>query len=583
MVDEIIQIRQEVIEMTPSGHRDRAWRLQALAAIYQIKYSLNKTICHLTTSIRLYHDALDLAPASSQFRPMWLYMLALVYEDRNQRMRSDEDFEKAFQLYQEALETMSLCDPDRHFVLRGLGRWHLRKASSRTDTHLDKAIRLFQECADNEDHVNQEDRASSLHLLSEVHEQKFLWQTEPKDMSDIDEAIKACRQALDMLPLDSPSLPHRLAGLGSLQKLRYLYSKEMADFEAAKTTFQQLFDKSSPDHGLRAFWLTEYIAIFDRNDAAIAPLLLEAANHPKSPVSARLRACGYLLDYCERNPAWKQAYECACMTVDLLQSCAPLFLETSDKQINLRHFDYYGLACEAAIVALRSGKGALKALQLLERGRGVLSASLENVRMDSPDLRQDHPDLAKRFLRLRSELQLPMPTDAELLDKRVERRQEVAEAFDKVVAEIRQLPGFENFQLPPSEAEIYSAAQDGPIVVILVGYWSSDALLIERDQVRALRLPDLKSRETEMRRRSSENVFGDAETLEWLWDTVAAPVLHALGFTQSPADDNWPHVWWILTSVLSHFPIHAAGYHGKGKQSSETVLEQGHLLIQFLH
>ncbi|KAH7113920.1 CHAT domain-containing protein [Dactylonectria estremocensis] len=435
-VDEIIQIRQQVIKMTPSGHRDRACRLQALAAIYQIKYSLRKTICHLTASIRLYHDALELTPASSPFRPMWLYTLGLVYEDRNQRTKSKEDLEKPFKLYREALEAMSSCDPDRHFVLRALGLSHFRKAST------------------------------------------------------------------------------------------------------------------------------------------ITSLLLEAANHPQSPVSARLRACGYLLDYCERNPAWKQSYGCACMTVDLLQSCAPHFLETSDKQINLRHFDYYGLACSAATVALESGKGALKALQLLERGRGLLSASLENVRMDSPDLRKQHPDLAERFLRLRSELQLPMPTDTESLDERVERRQEVAEAFNNVLAEIRQLPGFENFQLPPSEAEIYSAAQDGPVVVILVCYLRSYALLIERHQVRALPLSNLKTWEAETRRDSSEDVFGDAETLEWLWDTVAAPVLHALGFTQPPADDNWPHVWWIPTNVLSHFPIHAAGYHCKGKQASQTVLDR---------
>jgi hypothetical protein len=66
--------------------------------------------------------------------------------------------------------------------------------------------------------------------------------------------------------------------------------------------------------------------------------------------------------------------------------------------------------------------------------------------------------------------------------------------------------------------------------------------------------------------------LGDYEVLEWLWDTVTQPVLHALGFTSSPTDNTWPHVWWIPTGPLSKFPLHAAGYHVA--RSGETVLDR---------
>ncbi|KAF9761220.1 hypothetical protein IL306_003909 [Fusarium sp. DS 682] len=59
--------------------------------------------------------------------------------------------------------------------------------------------------------------------------------------------------------------------------------------------------------------------------------------------------------------------------------------------------------------------------------------------------------------------------------------------------------------------------------------------------------------------------------LEWLWNYIASPVLDALGLTENPGDD-WPHVWWIMTGLLTKFPIHAAGVHRKGY--SDSVLDR---------
>jgi hypothetical protein len=54
-----------------------------------------------------------------------------------------------------------------------------------------------------------------------------------------------------------------------------------------------------------------------------------------------------------------------------------------------------------------------------------------------------------------------------------------------------------------------------------------------------------------------------ARTLGWLWDTVAGPVLDALGITEPPRDgEPWPRLWWCPSGVLSFLPLHAAGHHG---------------------
>jgi hypothetical protein len=55
------------------------------------------------------------------------------------------------------------------------------------------------------------------------------------------------------------------------------------------------------------------------------------------------------------------------------------------------------------------------------------------------------------------------------------------------------------------------------------------------------------------------------ETLSWLWDTLAGPVLAAIGVTAAPADDQpWPRIWWSPTGPLTFLPLHAAGHHAGG-------------------
>jgi CHAT domain len=52
------------------------------------------------------------------------------------------------------------------------------------------------------------------------------------------------------------------------------------------------------------------------------------------------------------------------------------------------------------------------------------------------------------------------------------------------------------------------------------------------------------------------------DTLGWLWDAVAGPVLDRLGVTGPPGQgEEWPRVWWCVSGLLSFLPLHAAGHH----------------------
>jgi hypothetical protein len=116
-----------------------------------------------------------------------------------------------------------------------------------------------------------------------------------------------------------------------------------------------------------------------------------------------------------------------------------------------------------------------------------------------------------------------------------------------------------------------AAAHDGPIVAINISEYRCDAILIEQHQIRSVPLPNLSSKEIKDKAAQSSNL-GSPGVLGWLWDMVMSPILDALGITQTPSGDDWPHVWWIPTGPLTKFPLHAAGRHTTG--SSKTVLDR---------
>ncbi len=273
---------------------------------------------------------------------------------------------------------------------------------------------------------------------------------------------------------------------------------------------------------------------------------------------------------------WQRAYEASAITVRLIPNLTARSLGSSDKQHLLGQVA--GFASDAAAAALHAEKGPLVALEFLEQGRGVLATSLEELRTDILDLQERQPELAEQFVRLRDELELPVARVTSFVDRdhesrrraEVSRRYEASKEVEQLIAEIRKQPGSEDFLLAPGEGEVRAAARNGPIVVVNVSEHRCDAILVERHQTRSLALPRLTNEET--KEKAQRDNLGSPYILEWLWEAVASPILDALGFTQPPIDDNWPHIWWIPTGPLSRFPLHAAGYHNK--RSSETVLDR---------
>jgi hypothetical protein len=354
-------------------------------------------------------------------------------------------------------------------------------------------------------------------------------------------------------------------------------------------------------------------ARFDRTgtqadwDAALSFYMQAMEDGPAAP-SIRIqvaRAAAALL--AGSNPG--QAADLLETAVLLLPEVTPRQLSRSDQQYAIGGLA--GLAGDAAGLALADlgtskDERAGRALQLLEAGRAVLLSQALDTRSDLTELRQKHPGLAARFEQLRDQLDqhpvtsmvpivLTGDTDTMGGVEHAEDRRRRADEFAATLREIRALPGFASFGLPPTFGELLAQSASGPVVSFNISEYRSDALLLTEDGITCLELPGLAHdvvidhinafhralhSAADPDTGPSERKAAQArlcEALEWLWDTATEPVLSALGYrSMPPPGELWPRLWWAPGGLLGQLPVHAAGYHTEaaGEHHQHTVMDR---------
>lgn len=525
---------------------------------------------YLEEAFSVANEALSLVPEIN-WKPKWLRCLGRLFGCQYLKTEGMADLEEAIRLERLALKLTPSSDEDEEgFTLTNLGN-RLGDKFLRTNdvADIDEAIDCARQSLDLEP-----EKPERLYNLAIKLGDRF---SRTEDLDDVDEAIELERKALKIMPVDHSERADYFNILGNQLGDRYKHTGDLDDLEEAIRSAEEALGLISEDHALRAAWLNSlgnhyldrYTATGDEHDLELSITNYDRAlHHEPSATEDRITAGQALLSNCSDS---QQLYDTAKLAVSLIPKLVSWSHENQDRQYVLSQV--VGLASDAAAAALQAGQSPMTALQLLEQGRGIIGASLQDMRSDVQDLAKEHPGLAERYRSLQAELDRRADhgraTDAQS-QASINRRHAAAKEFTELAAEIRNLPGFEDFMLSHTEDEIYGASERGPIVVINVSSLRCDALIVADSQVHKLELPSITLEELE--RKVKPWTLATSQTLEWLWDAIMSPILSMLGFTEPPPTDAWPHVWWIPTGPLVQLPLHAAGYHRQ--QSSEAVLDR---------
>jgi tetratricopeptide (TPR) repeat protein len=574
-----VEIADIAVNATPYNHPTRPMYLNTLANWLGTRFKRAGSIDDLHRAIEVADIAVNVTPDNHTLRAAYLNNLGNWLGTRFERTGSIEDLDRAVNIAEMAVNTTPHDHPGRTICLNHLSiRLNTRFRRTGLINDINRAVEVADIVvnATPYDHPDRPGRLSNLGLRLRTRFDRT------RSIEDLNRGVEAADMAVNAIPKDHPDKAAYFSNLGLLLSTRSTQTGLIDDLSRAVEVIDIAVEATPRDHPDRAARLDSlghcvYMRFgrtgsTDDINRALSCYKEAWACHT-SPPSIRIASAARAANILGSQLRWEEASSLLEGAMELLPMVSARSLQNSDKQYALANFS--GLASMAAAVCLEAGRGEHRALQLLELGRCVIAGLLLEMRTDISDLEEQRPILAAEFASLRNELdarptEVTLPSDtASSWKSQATRRSKAEEEFNKLIEKIRGQPGFENFLLPPTREELMAAAGQGSIVIINVSFRRCDAFLIEHHQIRVLPLPKLN--EEELDKRIQQQSVGSVSTLEWLWTVAVGPILDALGCQHSPSDGKWPHVWWIPTRALSHFPIHAAGFHTRG--SAETVLD----------
>ncbi|KAF8132583.1 CHAT domain-containing protein [Boletus edulis] len=533
-----------------------------LGAALSLRFERLGELSDLEDAISTHRDAVHLTPDGHPDKPSHLNNLGLSFRGRFERLGELRDLEDAISTHRDAVHLTPDGHPHKPICLNNLG------LSFRT-------------------------RFSRL-----------------GELSDLEDAISTHRDAVHLTPDGHPDKPSHLNNLGGSFITRFERLGELRDLEDAISTHRDAVVLTPHGHyhipdmlcNLANTFKACFECLGDPSDLEDAiSLYSHAASLPIGPISVRFRASqNWIL--CTRrmhHPSLLHAYSIA---INLFPQLAWIGLSLTHRYAELKRGA--DVVREAAAAALDLGFPEL-AVEWLEQGRSIVWGELLQLRGSYEQLSSAHPNYAHRLRELSAALDdagatreqtlstfLESTDDAmhrttRTLQQDADRHRKLAIERDKLLQEIRRLPGFERFLLPKDFPQLRASAHSGPVVILNAAETRCDALILlaDVDHVihRSVGLQNMlgtllgHARATpfdDRKGKAATRGVGSWETLlSILFKGVIKPVLDALAFS---IVGDLSRIFWCPTGPFVFLPIHAAGLYGTQYSSP------GHKLSDFV-
>ncbi|KAF8431415.1 CHAT domain-containing protein [Boletus edulis BED1] len=590
-LEHAISTLRNVTDLTPDGHPDKPSRLNNLGSSFITRFERVGELSDLEHAISTHREAVALTPDGHPDKPSRLSSLGNSFITRFERLGELSDLEHAISTLRDATDLTPDGHPDKPSYLNNLGHSFITRFVRLGELNdLEHSILSLREAVDLTPHGHHHKPG----MLNNLGNSFIIRFERLGELSDLEHGILTLRDATDLTPHGHPHKPSMLNSLGLSIITRFKRVGELSDLEHAILTLKEAVDLTPHGHpdklghmnSLGNSFITRFERLREPSDLKDAiSLYSHAASVPIGPISVRFRvSLNWIL--CARRMHHPSLLRAHSVAINLFPQLAWIGLSLTHRYAELKQGA--NVVCEAAAGALDSGFPEL-AVEWLEQGRSVVLGELLQLRGPYEQLSSAHPDHARRLQELSAALEDAGATrEKSLSTQEANRHRTLAIERDKLLQEIRRLPGFERFLLSKGFTQLRVSAHSGPVVILNAAETRCDALILlaDVDHVIHVPLPDFNlqrsvglqnmlrtllghrdARATPFDDRKGRVVTpwgtGSWETLlSTLFNGVIKPVLDALAFSLRATVGDLSRIFWCPTGPFVFLPIHAAGLYG---------------------
>ena len=564
-LDEARGRAEEALDLTPEQHPERAARLTNLAVLLSDNFTERADRSHLDRAIELYRQALDLPePVASRIAER-KNDLALALRDRYRDTENSQDLDEAVDLASQAAAASTTNELTHAGHVNNLANALIERYERDGDpADLVAAIERFSEALETAGNrpVEASGYATNLGLALAERAQ------DTGAMEDMDQALLHLRYSIDLLPTFHQARAHRISNLSDVYRQRSVMLMEggnralaLDDARRAVKTGREAVEAAGSSDA-RLLPALSNLALSLRWSKRLAPdvspsrevleiqrraaLLEEVTPVEKFSQSARWARDAEALG--DREEAFSAFGRAVSLTTQVAWIGLPL---------RERHelLTYMWEVLDRA-VAHAAGQRRLEAFAWADHVRSVLWRQGLQARSLAAERGDERWASLSGFGR---------DTQANGRRSSVRPDEQLRLRAHEVAAALGQ---------PVPSPEVYRGlGAESPVILLVPGDEESLALVLQgAGEPRLIHLPEAPKRllrewgdrlRTEMTdgagtsRSASHPIF---DCLEWLWGSVAAPILDRISSV-----GERPHVWWSPVGEFALLPVHAAGVHPRTK------------------
>ncbi|KAJ6281480.1 CHAT domain-containing protein [Bipolaris maydis] len=525
-------VEEAALRQTPYNHKSLGGLMHGLGQILQLRFHISGDTNDLDEAMQLMREALEGTQQDcTDFSEISTDLVAIL-QLRYMRLRDGKDLEEAIVVARKAIEILPQGYRNFATMLSNLSDLLGSKFEREKDIELlDEAIQIQQRAIG----LAPKGYPHTGVLLNRLGKQLRYRYECTKDSQDLDQAIQAAREALKATRETHHSYSTVLKDLGLILLYGYGRSEELKDLKEVI-------------HVLQRVWSCKNGSPF-----------------------VRIIACNLLVHLLHLDHDYDRAFDLAVEAINMLPYVHKRSLNLQDQQYVVSHF--FGLSPIACSIALHKGEGPDTALELLERGRGLILGLLMEDRRNIQALEVAHPKLYVRYESLRIETNKPTEGYSNCLERNEALSSQMSdmEKLDECVQEIRKLPGFDKFHERSTVKQMQDCASDGDIIVVNITQLRSDAIVVTARGTRTISFPKLSTDDVRswMDQDLTTTSMNDKKAgqknkiyrqfLSWLWQDCVKPIMEELHYDAKASIDSLPRIWWIGTGFANNFPFHAAG------------------------